>query len=96
MKEYWDFPNYIYTLYLSDDTNEQVLEFVEREDIEVVVMWYNRILAYPEIIEQLRSTGTLLFAHTINNLYLAQELLELGVYGIFTNLLTYTELPFAP
>ena len=96
MKEYWDFPNYAYTLYMSRDTNAQVLEFVRQEGINAVVMWYHRAMRYPEFVAQLGEAGAVVFAHTINDLPLAQRLLDIGVYGIYTNVLTYEQLPFTP
>ncbi|MCL2563629.1 MAG: hypothetical protein FWE08_06300 [Oscillospiraceae bacterium] len=91
MKTYYDFPNYVYTLYLSGDTNEEVIAFAEAHGIEVVVMWTHR--AEAEFVEALREVGAIVFAHTTNDLEYARAVLDRGVFGIFTNLLIYEDLP---
>ena len=88
----YSFPldNYMYTLYMSRDSNRQVIDFVTKENIRAVVMWNFR--ADKSFVSELNDAGIFVYAHTINNTDAALELFESGVYGIYTDTITYGDL----
>lgn len=87
LKENYKFPSYIYTLYASSDTDEEVIEFVKKEKIKVVTCWYYR--AQKDFVQKLQDLGVYVFAHTVNDIEQAKSLMENGVYGIYTDSITY-------
>ena len=80
--------NYMYTLYMSSDSNRQVIDFVKKENIKAVVMWDFRAKD-KDFIAGLNDAGAAVYAHTVND---ADEILEFfrsGVYGIYTDTVIY-------
>ena len=80
------FKSIIYTLYNSRDTDPQVVEFVQKKGIQVVVLPPWR--ATPEFLKALGQAGVLTYVHTINQ---AEELRAFqlrGVRGVYSDLLT--------
>jgi glycerophosphoryl diester phosphodiesterase len=91
LKENYDFPheNYMYTLYMSRDTDRQVADFVRQEQIRAVVMWYFRVTG--DFVTALGNAGAAVYAHTIDDKDEALALMGKGVYGIYTDNLTYRD-----
>jgi hypothetical protein len=91
----YDFPheNYMYTLYKSHDSNNQVIEFVRREDIRAVVMWHFRVSE--RFVAALNDTGAVVYAHTINDAQHINDLLASGVYGALTDTVTYCDMRYS-
>lgn len=83
---HFPFTQFIYTLYASPDTNEQVVEFVYQTGMPVVTMWIDR--ATPEFVAQLNNIGAEVFVHTTEDILLASNLFERGIRGVFTFFIT--------
>lgn len=81
----YNFPEIIYTLYMSKDNNQQVIDFVNSEKIRVVTMPEGRNSS--EFVQGLRDVGTYTFVHTINDFSLAKKHAENGTYGFYSDLL---------
>ncbi|MCL2088645.1 MAG: hypothetical protein FWH14_04090 [Oscillospiraceae bacterium] len=90
MLENYDFKSHIYTLYASPDTGEEVIEFVRETGISAVCMPIGR--ATPEFISALNQLGVFTFVHTINDTEFIEGLLQMGVFGIYTDFVTYSDL----
>lgn len=91
VKEAYDFPNIIFTMYMSgwDRTAKgffRYSKFCREQQIHYVTMDYS--LATPEILEIARAYDLTVFAHTVNNLEKAETLIENGVKGVYTDTLT--------
>ena len=91
VKEVYDFPIIIYTLYSSgwDGNSEDFLDicrFCKKNNIRNITMWY--YLATSEILEIAKSYDIAVFVHTVNNLEEADELIQRGVKGVYTDELT--------
>ena len=86
----YKFDSYIYTLYASPDTDDQVVEFVKDKNIEVVTMPPYRIK--DEFIQKLKEDDKLIYTHTINNLLDLKQWEEKGVYGFYTDHIFYDKL----
>ena len=80
------FKSIIYTLYNSRDHDPQVVEFVQNKGIRVVVMPPWR--ATPKFLQALGRAGVLTYVHTINKPEELSTLQQLGVHGIYSDLLT--------
>jgi len=93
--ENYDFPheNLIYTLYMSHDSDREVVRFVAEHGIRAVVMWYHR--ASRNFVTSLKEVGALVYAHTVNDVAQINELFSVGVYGIFTCFVTYADLNYS-
>lgn len=86
----YNFKSYIYTLYASTDSNEQVIEFVKETGISAVTMWASR--ATTDFITALNEIGVYTFTHTVNDLSEIASLLNIGVFGIYTDFIKYDDL----
>jgi hypothetical protein len=88
--ENYDFPreNMIFTLYKTLDTNRTVINFVEKEGIRAVTMWDHRA-KQKDFVKALGDAGAVVYAHTVNDVDAINELFNNGVYGIYTDSITY-------
>ncbi len=89
LSQNYPFVSYIYTLYQSPDTDEEVIQFVKATGIPVVTMWGDR--AVPGFIKQLNEAGAYTFVHTVNDSSKVNDFMQRGVYGAYTDRLTYTD-----
>lgn len=83
VQEVYDFPSIIYTLYASQDTDEEVIDFVEKNHITGVTMPENR--TNEEFISKLNDAGVLTYVHTINNIADMKKYENMGIYGFYTD-----------
>ncbi|WP_426451849.1 phosphatidylinositol-specific phospholipase C/glycerophosphodiester phosphodiesterase family protein [Paenibacillus sp. S-38] len=84
------FPNYIYSLYLSELTPEEITEYVTTHGIRVVAMPTER--ATPEFIAALKEAGAVAYVHSLNKPDEVKEYLDMGVNGVYTDFLTYSDI----
>ena len=81
-----EFPAVIYTLYLSSQTDAGVLRFVEAHPaIKAVTMQEAR--ATKEFVAALGARQLVTYIHTINRFTEALDILNRGVYGLYTDYL---------
>ena len=79
----YKYPNILYTLYATPDTEEQILEFVETERIPVVVMPPER--ANQPFLDKLYTLGTKIYLHTLNDINEVKEWQSKGIWGVYTD-----------
>lgn len=89
LSQNYPFVSYIYTLYTSPDTDDEVVEFVKKTGIPVVTMWHYR--ATPEFVDKLRALGVYTFVHTVNEASAVNDFMQRGVYGAYTDSLKYSD-----
>ncbi|MDQ0903923.1 stalk domain-containing protein [Paenibacillus sp. V4I7] len=77
------FKSMIYTLYSSDDTDNQVVDFVKNKRIDVVTMWTTR--ANPDFVSRLLLEGVKTYTHTTNNVEEIRKQKSFGVAGFYTD-----------
>ena len=80
------FKSIVFTLYLTPDTGEEVVEFVENhDDIKVVTLpgGDGRI----EFAESLAEIGKVVYVHTLNDYVSMHHFFGKGAYGIYTDYL---------
>ncbi len=77
------FENIILTLYRSKYTDEEIVEFSKENEIFAITMPKDR--GYSQLPRQLKEIGVFTYVHTINELYVFEELYENGVSGIYTD-----------
>jgi len=79
----YKYPNILYTLYATPDTEEQVLAFVKAEGIPVVVMPPER--ANQLFLNNLLTLGVKVYLHTLNDLDDVKQWQAKGVWGVYTD-----------
>ena len=81
----YPFKSIIYTLYMSPDSLEEVKAFCVQSGIKAVTMYK---AGYPDtFVSELNALGISSLAHTINDEQEANELIEAGYSGIYTDFL---------
>lgn len=84
------FKSMIYTLYSTSTTNSRALEFATSKGIKVVTIPPERITK--EYMDSFNAYGVKVYTHTINNAEEAQRLLDMGVYGFYTDFLSPSQI----
>lgn len=82
----YPFRSIIYTLYLSEDSNETVAEFCTLSGVRVVTMSVTR--HSQELVDLLETVDVHSLLHTINDPQQAELLLDSGITGLYTDFLT--------
>ena len=85
VKELYDFKSIIYTLYQTNDTEEEILDFVVKNNIDAVTMGESRF--NPNFQKNLNENGILTYIHTINSPEILKTYLDQGVHGVYTDFL---------
>ncbi len=78
------FDNIILTLYRSKYTDEEIIEFAKKNKIFAITMPKDRG-GYSSLPMKLKEIDVFTYVHTINELYVFEELYENGVSGIYTD-----------
>lgn len=93
IKNLYNFENIIYTLYASHDSNEQVIDFVAKNNIKVVTVHKDR--ATKDFLSRLSQQGIYTYVHTINSITEMENLInENGAYGVYTDFLIPRDLNY--
>ena len=79
----YPFKQYIYTLYMNQDSEEQVIDYAVEKGIRIVVMDENRYR--PEFVQALKDKGIYTYINTINDLSQIRELRKEGAQGVMTD-----------
>jgi glycerophosphoryl diester phosphodiesterase len=79
----YSFKQYIYTLYMNQDSEEQIIDFAAEKGIHIVVMDENRYR--PEFVQALKDKGIYTYINTINDIYQIRELRKEGAQGVMTD-----------
>jgi len=88
------FDSYIYTLYASTDTDQQVIEFVKgKTKVKAVTMSEFRV--NPDIVSALNMNDVKSYVHTINDSDLYDKYKAIGVFGIYTDTISEKDLELA-
>ncbi|MCZ8522509.1 MULTISPECIES: phosphatidylinositol-specific phospholipase C/glycerophosphodiester phosphodiesterase family protein [Paenibacillus] len=88
------FPNYIYSLYLSELKPDEIVEYVQSHGIRVVAMPSER--ATPEFIADLKEAGAVAYVHSLNKPDEVKAFLDMGVNGVYTDFLSYKDVGITP
>lgn len=78
----YSFPEALYTLYQSKDTDEQVIEFVNKTGVDIT-MPVGR--ATKSFVKKLKKAGARVYVHTVNEEDEIRELARMGVDGFYTD-----------
>ncbi|MDN4079277.1 phosphatidylinositol-specific phospholipase C/glycerophosphodiester phosphodiesterase family protein [Paenibacillus polymyxa] len=90
LRSIYPYTSIIYTLYATEDTDDQIIQFVQQHDITAVTLPENRVSG--ALVESLRQAGAVCYVNTINELKDATEYEQMGVRGFYTDVLTEKEL----
>lgn len=79
------YENIILTLYFSDYSNSEIINFVKNNKIWAITMHYEQGLT--ELPQKLSDIKIYSFAHTVNDFVLAEKLIDNGINGLYTDFL---------
>jgi glycerophosphoryl diester phosphodiesterase len=82
----YEFPSIIYTLYTSEDSDQEVIDFVQRNHITAVTMPEHR--TNEGFVSDLNKAGVTTYVHTINDITDMKKYLKMGIGGVYTDDLT--------
>lgn len=89
IKDIYDFPYYIFTLYAVwyGDENEFIdyCRFCVANGVRTITMWDYRLADNPRLSQIADQYGIAVYVHTVNDWETVEEMLSLGVYGIYTD-----------
>jgi glycerophosphoryl diester phosphodiesterase len=85
------FTETILTLYRTKITDEEILRFAANNRIYAVTLSLRRAFS-SSLSEELKKRGVFVYAHTVNESAVWEYLRSMGVYGVYTNLLTLEDL----
>lgn len=83
----YEFKNKVFTLYKTDLDEKEIIELVKSNDLNVLTMSEKKYSK--ALIEELNQLNIKVFLHTINSPELTQKYISDGVYGVYTDFLTY-------
>lgn len=84
IKEVYNFPQWIYTLYQQANVDyEATAKFCAENNVGVVTMATSRVK--PAIVKALKDKGIQVYVHTINRYIQMSELIAMGVSGVYTD-----------
>lgn len=87
IKQVYDFPSIVYTMYANNDSDDVVVEFIkDKPDVKVITTHESR--ATEEFISKLKVYDKEMFAHTVNDQNTLIQHLNAGLSGVYTDFLT--------
>ncbi|ASA24424.1 phosphatidylinositol-specific phospholipase C/glycerophosphodiester phosphodiesterase family protein [Paenibacillus donghaensis] len=93
IRKVYPFPHVIYTLYQSQDTDEQVIAFAQTSGVDIT-MPVSR--ATTTFVQKLKQTGARIYVHKLNNEQEIKKLYELGVDGFYTDFVSEEDFGHLP
>jgi glycerophosphoryl diester phosphodiesterase len=89
----YPFPSVMYSTYMSSDSHEQVIDFMTAHQIKTVAIPSEDIS--PGYVRALSSRGIKSYVSTVNDPKEIKQDLKIGVYGFYTDFLTYDDVAAA-
>lgn len=89
VKQVYDFPEIIYTLYQTEDSDEVVIEFVKQTGVDITMPTTR---ATKSFVHNLKKAGARVYVHTVNDEQEIVELSRLGVNGFYTDFVPENDL----
>jgi len=83
LSQNFPFKEYVFTIYAVDITNEEIIRFMNENQLKYLTMYEGRITT--EFINELTNNGIFTLTHTINDLTKVSEYLYIGLDGIYTD-----------
>lgn len=84
------FKNYIFSIYMSSMTPTEVADFVKERQIKVVAMPFERATA--SYMRKLSDAGAIAYVHSLNDPGEVQKYWSMGVHGVYTDFLAYSDM----
>lgn len=89
VKQVYAFPEIIYTLYQTEDSDEVVIEFVKQTGVDITMPTTR---ATKSFVRNLKKAGARVYVHTVNDEQEIVELSRLGVNGFYTDFVPENDL----
>jgi glycerophosphoryl diester phosphodiesterase len=84
------FPNYIYTLYATHSSDDEILQFVKGKPIGVVTTYPDRYTS--DFGNELKALGVKVAVHTINDMEQVKKYVRMNVDGFYTDSLSLLDI----
>jgi phosphoglycerol transferase MdoB-like AlkP superfamily enzyme/glycerophosphoryl diester phosphodiesterase len=81
--EYYGYRNIIYTLYITKNTEDEIIDFIKHNELFALTMPVDMI--NKDFIDRIKETDTFIYTHTINDLEKVKEYEEIGIDGFYTD-----------
>ena len=85
IKNIYDFKSVIYTLYRTNATDEQVIDFATKNGIKAITMYTKRYS--PDFVQKLKEKGIYTFVHPVNTVHEIRLYQETGVKGFYSDII---------
>ncbi|WP_379135426.1 phosphatidylinositol-specific phospholipase C/glycerophosphodiester phosphodiesterase family protein [Paenibacillus sp. sgz500958] len=89
LNDIYAFPHIIYTLYESQDSDDQVISFAKERGVDIT-MPVNR--ATSKFVKALKHAGSNVYVHTLNDQEEIRKLSRMGVDGFYTDFISESEM----
>ncbi|MRN54386.1 phosphatidylinositol-specific phospholipase C/glycerophosphodiester phosphodiesterase family protein [Paenibacillus monticola] len=89
LKAVYSFPTVIYTLYQSQDTDEQVIDFVRDTGVDITMPVERATTSF---VNKLQQAGSRVYVHTVNDEEEIQKMDKLGVDGFYSDFISEDDL----
>ncbi|MNI67089.1 cytoplasmic glycerophosphodiester phosphodiesterase [compost metagenome] len=89
VKKVHAFPEIIYTLYQSKDSDEQVIAFAQETGVEITMP---STRATKSLVRNLKKAGARVYVHTVNDEQEITKLARMGVDGFYTDFVSEEDL----
>jgi glycerophosphoryl diester phosphodiesterase len=86
----YPFESVIFTLYQTQDTDEEVIAFAKDKELAAITMSDTR--ANASLIQELNRIGVPSYVHTINDPEILAKFKRMGAYGFYTDFLTEADM----
>ncbi|MEK4849612.1 phosphatidylinositol-specific phospholipase C/glycerophosphodiester phosphodiesterase family protein [Paenibacillus sp. FSL H7-0756] len=89
VKQVYAFPEIIFTLYQTEDSDEVIIEFVKQTGVDITMPTTR---ATKSFVRNLKKAGARVYVHTVNDEQEIVELSRIGVYGFYTDFVPENDL----
>ncbi|MGG6312884.1 phosphatidylinositol-specific phospholipase C/glycerophosphodiester phosphodiesterase family protein [Paenibacillus macerans] len=86
----YPFDSVIFTLYQTQESDEEVVRFAKEKDLAAITM--SDVRANRDLIGELNRIGVASYVHTINDPKMLAKFKKMGAYGFYTDVLTESDL----
>jgi glycerophosphoryl diester phosphodiesterase len=88
------FKNVIFSIYLSPLLPDEIVKYVQENQIRVVAMPAERV--EDKFIADLNNVGAVSYVHSLNKVNDVRQMLAKGVHGVYTDFLSYKDMGIDP
>lgn len=85
INSFYDFPEVWMTLYRYDGSDDELLEYIRKGEINSIVCGHDAYEKHASLLEKFKELETPVYMHTINQLETFNYYIEKGISGVYTD-----------